>query len=464
MDLPLDAIAIKKEKGPLDKFKNQSTIINIYGNTGLRIYLWIDNQTTIGELMERAQLPKEKFLEIMWFMIDSGIVTLSYKTSAVESKLPEATRPPIASYPPTQEKQRTTEPPKPAEKIEPPHPAQLPEVERTPRLPPQPHVSQETPPSITESVPAPPEKQVSKPAHKEKGTVIPPAPMPKPIAGLERFPAGESEVAPKTTPSNVENGTPQHVSKELYEAPKFENPLEEKIYQKFGPIGVKVYNAIDGEKTAQEILKETKITEEYLVEILEFLNDEGIIRLEVEEETPQEKPKEITALGGEAEPIKPIHKPIKRPMSVLNEAMVKADLMLKFKGSAKVYSAIDGKRNILHISRETGVPITEIDNIMKYLVEKGAITLEPLTPHEIQYLYGHEGLKIYSTYGRDGIVLYELIDSKASIKDIVMQTGIEPEKAIDIFLFIHRLLGIEMPITREMLMRQFKEAILTSEQ
>ena len=53
------------------------------------------------------------------------------------------------------------------------------------------------------------------------------------------------------------------------------SPLEKILYDKYGAVGVKIYNLIDGEKTAEEILKVTAVTEAKLVEILEFMDEQG---------------------------------------------------------------------------------------------------------------------------------------------------------------------------------------------
>jgi hypothetical protein len=58
------------------------------------------------------------------------------------------------------------------------------------------------------------------------------------------------------------------------EAPKPEDllsPLEKIIFNKFGKEGVDVYNLIDGEKTAEQILNETGVSESKLVEILDLV-------------------------------------------------------------------------------------------------------------------------------------------------------------------------------------------------
>ncbi|MEM2947952.1 MAG: hypothetical protein QXG02_00285, partial [Candidatus Anstonellales archaeon] len=67
------------------------------------------------------------------------------------------------------------------------------------------------------------------------------------------------------------------------EKPKEEKeltPVDKIIYDKYGKIGLEVYNRIDGIRTAEQIMSEVGISEEKLVEILNFLEEKGIIKLE----------------------------------------------------------------------------------------------------------------------------------------------------------------------------------------
>lgn len=52
------------------------------------------------------------------------------------------------------------------------------------------------------------------------------------------------------------------------------------IFEHFGSDGVRIYDLIDGDRTAEQIMNETGVTETFLVDVLEFMADSGIIILE----------------------------------------------------------------------------------------------------------------------------------------------------------------------------------------
>lgn len=76
---------------------------------------------------------------------------------------------------------------------------------------------------------------------------------------------------------------------------------EKFVKDKYGDVGLKVYQLIDGQRTAEEILKETGLTDVKLLEILNWLGDQGIIKLNYPEKKlePKEsiKKKENQAAG-----------------------------------------------------------------------------------------------------------------------------------------------------------------------
>ena len=55
---------------------------------------------------------------------------------------------------------------------------------------------------------------------------------------------------------------------------------EKIVYEKYGQVGVQVYRLVDGNKTGEEIVAETGIPEGELIEILEFMDRNGIIKLQ----------------------------------------------------------------------------------------------------------------------------------------------------------------------------------------
>jgi len=58
------------------------------------------------------------------------------------------------------------------------------------------------------------------------------------------------------------------------------SPVEAIIYEKYGDKGLHVYAVCDGKKTGNEIIKETGVTQILMAEILDFMDQQGIIKLE----------------------------------------------------------------------------------------------------------------------------------------------------------------------------------------
>ncbi|PIT84282.1 hypothetical protein COU37_03885 [Candidatus Micrarchaeota archaeon CG10_big_fil_rev_8_21_14_0_10_45_29] len=75
------------------------------------------------------------------------------------------------------------------------------------------------------------------------------------------------------------------------------SPMEKAILEQYGQSGLNVYSLIDGERTAEQILHETGISETRLVEILEFMNKKGIIKLERPATAPSHRPAEAISGG-----------------------------------------------------------------------------------------------------------------------------------------------------------------------
>ncbi|MEW6329430.1 MAG: hypothetical protein AB1468_04895 [Candidatus Micrarchaeota archaeon] len=109
-----------------------------------------------------------------------------------------------------------------------------------------------------ESTPSRPKKaQLPKEEKKpeQKPAELPPAPAPE----EREIPAGEPAEKP--------------VSQEM-------NDLEQKIFEKFGSSGVKVFRLIDGKSSAEDILALTGLRQEQLLELLENMEEEGFISLD----------------------------------------------------------------------------------------------------------------------------------------------------------------------------------------
>ena len=294
------------------------------------------------------------------------------------------------------------------------------------------------------------------------------------------------------------------------------SPLEKVLYKKHGDVGVKIYNLIDGEKTAEEILSETGVSEAKLVEVLEFMDEQGIIKLEKPaeragppygpesppgddsegegggdaeegadgEEKPSREPrfKPFVEDAPEGNPYEPPKQPPKKTeeemkkeaaveepgedivmvdvpamakISMVQKAMMFAELSTKFPPVARhLFDLADGKRDFVGLSLSTGMSLFDIDAAMAYFGKKGFITFRQLDRNEIRERYGEDGFAIYKRFGREGLLIYEMIGKEASLRDIILKSRMDPDRAIDIFTFIHKVLGLDIPLDRDLIYRQ----------
>ena len=57
------------------------------------------------------------------------------------------------------------------------------------------------------------------------------------------------------------------------------NIIESIIREKYGELGAQVYDLIDGQRNAEEIMQATSVPEKKLAEMLEFMEQKGIIKM-----------------------------------------------------------------------------------------------------------------------------------------------------------------------------------------
>ncbi len=450
----------KTEKGPLQRFKNQNLILKKYGEVGLKIYRGITGKRTVKELQKDLGIEKDMFDTIVDYMREAGMVEV---TPAGEEKKEEA---------PKEVEEEVIE-----------------EVEEVPE-----EVEEEAPPEEVEEIApeeveeeAPPEEEIEieKPEieaeeEEEYGEEI----KPIGIEPVEEKPEEEEE-APEEVEEEVEEEIPEEEPEEEAEeeeigeieeeAPEEEGeeltPIEKIIKDKYGDIGLQVYNLIDGQKTAEEIMNETGLSESKLIEILDFMDDQGIIKLdypkgkekEVEVPTPKEKKEAAEAfgpmIGEESAPEmvtipSPVEIPVKAPLDIVKSVQMKAKILLKYKEGGKVFEEIDGKKDVIDIALKLKIPLYRLYDILHFMMENDMILMKPVTRDLVKKKYGDDGYTVYKRYGREGLMLYELIGKELTIKEMADKVTTEKAKVIDMFLFIHEVLGIELPIDRSVLERQ----------
>jgi len=441
-------MAVKKEstlkrleKGPLDRLNNQNFLIKKFGKDGLLIYSSIDNVKTVQEILDETGISEDTFYKVLDFMVEKNMIDVlgDYDTSEI------------------------TEPEITPEEL--PEPEEIEPEETFTEKEKKPEEEEIKPPEITpEELPEPEEIEPEKTfTDEEKIKTEEEIKPPETIFDEEEEQSQISEGKIEIKPTMEEEKEEDQYTKTL-------TPVEKKVYTKFGKKGVKVYSLIDGEKTAEEILKEAKINDVQLIEILEYLDNEGIIKLEkpdkrqklpdirpiTEKTSSFEMLEQLSPEAGEiiGSDIVPIDIPVKKKLPIMKKLIFSSKLIVGKDRLKQVYNMIDNEKNIIDLCISTGIPLPEMDDYMEYLSNQGVAMFKTMTRDEISARYGDEGLSIYKKFGRGGILIYEYIGTVSSFKEIISKSGLNPEKVIDIFIFIHKVLNLELPLTRETMYKQ----------
>ncbi|MFH1260417.1 MAG: hypothetical protein ABIJ10_03470 [Candidatus Micrarchaeota archaeon] len=276
------------------------------------------------------------------------------------------------------------------------------------------------------------------------------------------------------------------------------SPVEKIIFDRYGDLGLRVYSLIDGQRTAEEIMADTGLSETKLVEILDFMDEQGIIKLDYPKGSKggsgskppptspggqafaQPPPQQSSYRSQSVQPQpsarksafvpmveddekldqvqtvpSPIESPVKAPLDIIRSVQAKAKLMLKYgdKGG-KVFELINGKNDIIDITLKLDIPLYDIIETLAYMMENGMIIMKPLSRTDVRKKYGDDGYSVYKRYGKEGLMLYELIGKELTIRQMADKITKDKSNVIDMFIFIHRVLGIELPIDKDVLAKQ----------
>jgi hypothetical protein len=423
-----DAVYSKKEPTPLSRFKNKNKILKAFGPDGVRVYDEIDGTRTARMVCDAAGVSEELFLRIISQLInDDAIEIVSEGNKSQQGQSVSLSSLTAASAEPA-----------------------------------EPTSFEPQPPSwslSSKSKSQQPISQKASQAAKEAGQIE---------AEAKSLQAKDSSATSLQSPPNL-------------------SPLEKLIFEKYGQVGLRVYELIDGERTAEDILNETGLSESKLVEILEFMNEQGIIKLDRPLRAPtspsmppqaalaSERSKQGSSspsdesIGfkpivekldeSDAAPLSPDALPVDVPVppahpSILQKAQMTAIISAKHgKVGHDLLEHIDGNKDFVQLSIETGLSLRDLDIMLADLGKAGLLSFKPLTRTEIRHRYGDDGLAIYKRYGRDGLLIYQMIGKVESLREIVRRSHIPPERAVDIIIFIHRVLGLELPVDRDMIYR-----------
>jgi len=476
MPKKMNYIIKKLEKGPLQRFKNQNLLLKKFGEVGLKIYRAITGRRTVEELKKDLALDDAMFDPVIDYMTEAGMAEL-IPEGKKEEKKPEA----------------------PAEEIE--APAEEPEEEVEPEEP------EEAPEEIEEEAPEeeiPEEEEIEiekeepkKPKKEEEGFFDEIEPI-RP-EGMEIEPEEEEEPEEEVEPIEAEEEKEEEPEEPVEEEEEEEieaegeeeepgidfeseeekeeeeelSSVEKIIKDKYGDTGVQVYNLIDGEKTAEEIMRDVGVSESKLIEILDFMDKQGIIKLEYPGEKKAGKP---TAPVSSEEPStgfvpiletervskskevtipNPVEVPALVSGDIIKSVQMKARVMLKYKDEGKrVFNLIDGKKDVIDIALKSGTSLPVVYDVLNFLMEGSMIVLKPMLREYVKKKYGDDGYSIYKRFRREGLMLYGLIGRDMTFKQMAELVTKDKERAVDMFLFIHEVLGIELPIDRDVLARQ----------
>lgn len=511
MDKGSDYRIIKLEKGPLQRFKNQNLLLKKFGEAGLQVYKAITGKRTSAELRKDLGIEAGMFTQILEFMQDAGMVEMRAAgahepeagveapeeelQSAPEEapgrsleEIPSDEQAPDEETPPLEEQPRKKRKAQSEPEMR-PEPDELTlmgeeegrEADKKKPLPSGPGEFDEIRPiGISEE---PPKKK--RPAHAEEKAEEEPGQLPGDEQPKnEEEPAEEEKAAQPEEEIKEEEFKPEEEIQPEQRDTSFEeernqpeaasglSPVEKIISDKYGDIGLRVYTLIDGQRTAEEIMRDTGLTETKLVEILDFMDEQGIIKLDYPKgqqpagggmAPPAEEKKEsgfVPMIEGEhAEETgsvpSPLEIPVRAPLDIVRGVQLKAKLMFKYgdKGS-RVASQIDGKNDLIDIAMSLGVPLYTVSDVLKFMMENGMIIIKPLPRAEVHKKYGDDGYSVYKKYGKEGLMLYELIGKDLTIKQMADQITTDKPKVIDMFIFIHKVLGIELPLDRDVLAKQ----------
>lgn len=519
----------KLEETKVQMLKNKNKILKRFGKPGLKAYRGIvKGGVSLGELSEKSGIPEGELAEIVEFMEKAGIVEVSGEIPAKpaaggEKKAAppprEIPRPPAPAPPaaPPRPPASREEKPKPGARkpsgfeIKPISDEEIGEEEEAEEKKRKEEFRRQPPEVEPEEIAPPPEPPPRKPESK-------PPPGITPIEFEEKAPAPPREPprAPREPPKEEPPPLPPE-EEAVEEEPEeeFLTPSEKAIRERYGETGLLVYSYIDGQRTAEQIMRDAKVTEAQLIEILDFMEKKGIIRLEhpakrgpppppprappprmpppamgprppagpmpppaVGTRPPAAMPPRAGAPPAQSPQAKSMFAPmveeqhtVAGPISekelaaisldvpskatkgnILLEVQAKAQTMLKFgKEYSRAYEMMDGTKDVVEVCVALKIPLHKLYEMLKFLQGMNAVALKPEPREDIRKRYGEDGYSVYKKYGREGVMLYQLIGKEMSLKEMAALTTTDPNRIIEMFMFIHKLLGIELPIDEDVL-------------
>ncbi len=481
MDKGANLKITKLEKGPLQRFKNQNLLLKKFGEVGLQIYKVITGKRTTEELRSDLDMDSDLFTSIITYMEEAGMIELKQIEGEApklegEQKFEELKKEGELTFEEKEPEELKAEEvgTKEADLIE--------EIKRAEKTKEKKKLEEKAKEKIEEKIePISLEKTGELELESEKTEKQEKKKEEEIEIVTEKEAEGEEETneeKEKTEESLLREGGEIELEK-LDESISTEDdieqeelsPVEKMIREKYGDVGLKVYELIDGQRTTEEIMKETGLTELKLVEILEFMDAQGIIKLEypkgkkptitdMEEKDRISQAKDIVTpisddLGEGFKELLPVLVPLKVPSNFIKDITLRVDIIIKYgEKGGKVFDLIDGKNDIIDIVLKTTYPLYDVEAILKFFLEKKAIFLKPLSRTEVMKKYGDDAYSVYKRYGKEGLMLYELMGKEFTIKQMIERVTKDKDKAAEMLLFIHQVLKIDLPLDKDMIYKQ----------
>ena len=186
------------------------------------------------------------------------------------------------------------------------------------------------------------------------------------------------------------------------------SPVEKEIFDKYGDIGLRAYKLIDGQRTAAEVMRETRLTEARLVEMLDFMDERGIIKLDY--------PK---GQGASA------------PSSFSSQAQLSEDSMMRLaiekygESGKKLLGALKGWKSLDVLQKETGIDKKPLKRMLGFFEESGLVLSNYAQEFaKKEHIFSVDSAlktlydKTSKQFGFDAVRLYLLIDGKTTIKKL----------------------------------------------
>ncbi len=476
----------RTETSPLEKFKYQAALTKKFGKKSLLLYnaIPIEAFKPIEEIArEVPELSEEKIEEIIKFMESRGMITIKEieeeKESAVEeAPAVEEQKEEVKEIKMEEEKELEIEQPKEEISIEQPEneleiekPEEI-SIEREEKeveeQPPKEEIKQESQqPEEQEEIEEQKEDQIEQGEEQEE-IEIKPASLeeeqpPKEEIKQEPQEIQQEEIEIKPASFEEESNEPQQESEEQEEDVDVSSlsPLENEIFQKFGKQGVLVYRKVKEGYTEEEIYSTFGDEKENLSPIIEFLKDLGYLGEEKEEEREKFAPmadyveEEDNLKIEKGEEIFFI-KNVKE--SMIAKARERMLTSLKFgKEGSLVFDGVHKGVDEISLIKKSKAKISTVEKILKFLESEKYVELSSYNREEIKNKFGEDSYIVYKNYGKKGLVFYELIGEDIHLKEIATILEIEDkEKVIEIFMFIHDLLNIEVPLDRNLLLKKLE--------